>query len=152
MPAILGSHRLPLPAYHGHVSDLSTRYGTRRRPAYRIIAVLLIVAMVGSAAGYLGWVVLFHSNPEVQSRLVSFDVKSERTTTAVLTVARNSSETRAVCRLKALATDHSVVGEEDVVVDSGPETQSFEVTIRTERAATSVDPVGCVTENQARPR
>ena len=54
----------------------------------------------------------------------------------------------ARCVVRALADDHSVVGE----VAFTPVDGRNEVVIRTERRATSADLVGCTAEGQSRPR
>jgi hypothetical protein len=96
---------------------------------------------------------VFHqSTPEVQSQLTYYRVVSEHNSEASITVVRQSVDIEATCHLRALSLDHSVVGEIDVVIDSGPKSQSVDVTVRTEREATNVELLGCITENQPRPR
>ena len=131
-------------------SDLAYRYGMPSR-TNRLVALVLIGALAIGGVGFVSWTVIFHGDPDVQSQLTAYDVRSEHETDAVLTVARDSQSTRAVCVVRALAADHAVVGEQTVTVADGPATQTVRVTIRTERAATGVDPVGCTTEDQLRP-
>jgi len=134
------------------VTDLSSRYGSKRSPLARMIAWALIVALVVGGGGYVIWGLVFHSNPDVRSRLLTFDVVDEHTTTANLNVVRADQDTQASCRLQALAANHAVVGEVDVPVTRGPEQQVLQVEIRTEREATSVASLGCTTAEQPRPR
>ncbi len=133
------------------MTDLSTRYGAPS-PVQRIIALTLVVALAGSGIAYLGWAVVFHSKPAVQSRLTAFDVTGEHSATASFNVSRASTDTQASCRLQAFAEDHSVVGELDVPVTSGPKVQSLGVDLRTDREATSIELVGCTAPDQTRPR
>lgn len=134
------------------VSDLSERYRTPRSPLHRVVALLLVVGLAATSIGYVGWVYLFNSTPEVQSRLTHYDVLGPRSVVAQLNVVRESEDLRATCTLRALSEEHATVGEVDLVVERGPRTQSLRVEIRTDRPAVSVDSLGCTTENQKRPR
>lgn len=140
------------PTYTGVVTDLTERYGRRPSAATRIVAWALIVGLVAGSAGYLGWVVLFHSTPSVQSRLTYFEIPDARTAQAVINVVREDETTQATCRVQAYSADHTTVGQIDIQVFSGPTTQAVPVQLRTDRLATSVDLVGCTAPDQARPR
>lgn len=133
------------------MTDLSTRYGGTSTFA-RVTAWILIVALVVGGGGYVIWGMVFHSTPEVRSRLISFEVVDEHLTRATLHVVRADEDTQASCRLRAVAPNHAVVGESEVPVTSGPEAQMLQVEIRTERASTSVASLGCTAPDQARPR
>ena len=134
------------------MTDLATRYGTpsatRRRLLVSAAALLALVFL-----GWVAWVTIVHSDPEVTSDIVSFDVVDEHTATATFTVVRRTSEVEASCLLRAQAADHSTVGELNVKVGPGaPRVQTMKQTVRTEREATSVDMVGCTAEGQNRRR
>lgn len=101
--------------------------------------------------GWLAWTTWEHANPSVDSQLVSFDIVDEHTATAVLQIEFGDDDVEASCTLRAIAEDHSSVGDLSFTPDPG-EGGRFEVTIRTERRATSVESVGCTTEGQSRPR
>ena len=133
------------------MSDLAYRYGLPGR-TNRVVAGFLVGALLVSAAGFLSWTVLFHGDPEVQSQVTTFDVVSDHEARAVLQVVRENRTTEAFCRLQALAEDHAVVGEVALPVVDGPEAQTRELTIRTERRATTVASLGCTTAGQPRPR
>ena len=133
------------------MSDLAYRYGMPGR-TNRLVAGFLVGALLVSAAGFLSWTVLFHSDPEVQSQMTTFDVVSDHEARAVLQVVRENRTTEALCRLQALAEDHAVVGEVAAPVLDGPEDQTLQLTIRTERRATTVASLGCTTAGQPRPR
>jgi len=135
----------------GRVTDLQERYGSPRRTT-RVIALVVIVALVASGVGFLGWAVFSESTPSVTSQLSAWHVESDHLVVANLTVGRESEFTKASCVLQALAEDHSVVGQVTVPVTDGPTTQSLRVEIRTERRATSVEPIGCTAPDQPRPR
>src|SRR4051812_14453728 len=118
----------------------------------RLVAGVLVAALLVSAAGFLSWTVLFHGDPEVQSQVTSFEVVSEHEAQVVFQVARKNRTTEALCRLQALAEDHAVVGEVTLPVTDGPEDQALPLSIRTERRATSVTSLGCAAPGQPRPR
>ena len=127
-------------------TDLTDRYGAPsrlRRPAW--IALATVLAVVG--LGWLGWTMWFHTNPEVTSDLVTYDVTSDHEVAARLDV-RLGDGVEASCRLRALAEDKTAVGELEFSPVAGPN----EVVIRTERRATSVEKLGCTAADQPRPR
>ena len=134
------------------MTDLATRYGTPRRSRRPLVVGL--VALLGVVfVGWVLWAMLEHGNPEVSSDLVSFEIVDEHTATATFTVDRRSADVAASCLLRAQAADHSVVGELNVDVPAGgAERQTLRASVRTEREATTVDLIGCRTEEQSRRR
>ena len=133
------------------MSDLAYRYGMPGR-TNRLVAGVLVGALLVSAAGFLSWTVLFHGAPEVRSQITTFEVVSDHEARALFQVVREHRTTEAYCRLQALAEDHAVVGEVTVPVLDGPEDQTLSLSIRTERRATSVTSLGCTAPGQPRPR
>jgi hypothetical protein len=130
---------------------MSQRYGTdspgRRR---LVIAMSGLVGVV--ALGWLVWAVWFESNPDVQSSLRTFKVVDTHSVTASVEIRTADKDVRASCLVRAVGSDHSVVGELNFVVSGVKGTVHRRVTLRTEREATSVDMVGCTTKDQSRPR
>jgi hypothetical protein len=126
---------------------LADRYGAPSR-ARRPLLVGLAAVLAVAGLVWVGWVVLFHSRPEVTSQMVAYDVRSQHVATATFTVVRRDADVRASCLLRALAEDHSVVGELTVPVTSGPATSSHTARLRTERRAGSVQLVGCSTPDR----
>ena len=128
---------------------LVERYGApsvwRRRAIIAGSALLAVVFL-----GWLAWAVWAHSTPKVTSALESFSVQDDHTVTAVLVVSLHGNDIKASCTLRALAEDHSTVGEITFTPDAegGRQTE----TIRTDRRATSVESVGCTAPGQDRPR
>ena len=133
------------------MSDLAYRYGMPGR-TNRLVAAVLVGALVASAFGFVGWTVLFHGNPQVQSQVQAYDVVSDHEAQVAFQVRRKNRTTEAVCRLQALAEDHAVVGEVTLPVTDGDEDQVLSVAVRTERRATTVTSLGCTTPEQPRPR
>jgi hypothetical protein len=96
---------------------------------------------------WLAWATWFQANPEVNSQLTGFEINGEHLAVAHIDVKLDPGVT-ADCVVKAIASDHSVVGE----VHFSPVDGANTVNVRTERAATAVDLVGCTAAGQVRPR
>jgi hypothetical protein len=147
---------LPLDARIALVSDVKTdgvadRYGTPS-PARRH-AIIIASGVVGVLAlAWLAWAAWFQSTPDVQSSLRSFDVVDNHSASAVVAVKPRSKDVSASCLVRAFGEDHSVVGELNFKVAGVSGTTLREVTLRTEREATSVELVGCTAGDQSRPR
>ena len=127
-------------------SDLAERYGAPapwRRPALIVAAALLgVVFLVG-----VGWVAWVHGTPAAESELIGYDVQSDSSAVAHVDVQLEDDVT-ASCRIRATAEDHTTVGE----VAFTPTQGRNDITVRTERRATSVELIGCTTADQERPR
>ena len=126
---------------------LTERYAAP--PAWRrpvTIAVVIVVALV--ALAWLTWAAFEESNPEVESQLIGFDVVDEHAVIARVDVRLSSETTGATCTVEAVASDHSIVGELHFTPSSG----TNEVTVRTERMATTAQLPGCIADGQDRPR
>jgi hypothetical protein len=132
---------------------LTERYGAPS-PVARLALVAVVVVVAAAFLGWLGWTAFFHGDPDVSSDLVSFTVDDEHQVTARVAVTLDDEDVAATCLLRAIAEDHTVVGELrfDVTAADLEDTAVLERVIRTERRATSVDPVGCTTADQPRPR
>ena len=85
---------------------------------------------------------------------MGFTVDDEHQVTARVDVRLDDDDVVATCLLRAIAEDHTVVGELhfDVRAADLEDGNVLERQIRTERRATSVEPVGCTTADQQRPR
>jgi hypothetical protein len=139
------------PSLGGSIDDveqaLRDRYAAP--PAWRrpvTIAVVVVVAAV--ALAWLAWAVFVESNPKVESELNGFDVVDDHLVTVRIDVRVASGTTGATCTVEALASDHSIVGEQHFRPSSGMN----EVRVRTERRASAVDVPGCIATGQERPR
>ncbi len=125
------------------------RYG---RPApWRRTAIIVASGLVGVLAlSWLAWTTLFHATPDVRSEIVGWEVVDDHAVTAQIEVVISSDaeKVEATCRVRATASDHTIVGEATFEPVDGRN----EVEVRTERRATSVESVGCTTPDQPRPR
>ena len=127
------------------------RYGGQSPRRRR--AVIIASGVVGVLAlAWLAWAGWSQGTPDVQSNLQSFDVVDRHRVEAAVIVDVRSEDVTANCLVRAFGEDHTVVGELnfEVVGDSG--VSRHDVTVRTERAATSVELVGCTSDEQSRPR
>ena len=118
-------------------------------PAWRrraIVGAVVVLALV--ALAWVGWAAYEQATPKVQSQLSGFHVVDAHTVTARVDVDLASGTTGASCTVEALADDHSMVGE----LHFRPHAGVNDVTVRTERRATTVDVPGCIADGQDRPR
>ncbi len=122
--------------------SLEDRYGvpsTRRRLAW-----FSGVAML--AAGFVAWVVwaaLSQASPGYGATLRSYEVVSEHQVHVQLDVHRPAGRP-VVCLVTAQASDHAVVGQQQVRVRSGPEGDlSVASSVKTDRRATTAVGSGC---------
>lgn len=135
------------------MTDLADRYGTTGSSARRRRVVVIALAALVAVAflGWLAWAAVVHARPAVASELQGFEIGSTHEAVARVQVQRRDGDVRASCRVRAIAADHSIVGEQTFTPE-GAADAVVEVTIRTEREATSVDLLGCTAAGQNRPR
>jgi len=133
--------------------SLTERYGAPS-PVARRALVAVVVVVAAAFLGWLGWTAFFHGDPDVTSELVTFNVDDEHRVTTRVDVRIDDEDVVATCLLRAIAEDHTVVGELSFEVRASDldDGNVLERVIRTERRATSVDPIGCTTADQQRPR
>ena len=128
------------------MSTLTDRYGAPSPLRRRLVMAGAVTVAVGFL-GWLAWATWFHATPAVQSELVTWRVVDDHEATATVSVTLEDG-TAASCIVRAVAADHTTVGE----VAFAPDPGSNEVSIRTERRATSVSLRGCTAAGQPRPR
>ena len=133
------------------MTDLVERYGAPAR-ARRPVVVVAVAALAVAGLAWLAWVVVAQSRPQVTSQMIGFDVRGQHAAAATFTVARRDPQVRASCLLRAFAADHAVVGELTVPLAGADTDVRLTRTVRTERAATTVDLVGCTADGQRSPR
>ncbi len=133
--------------------SLTDRYGTPS-PVARRALVTVVVVVAAAFLGWLGWAALDRSDPDVTSELITWDPVGEHAVTARVDVRLDDEDVVATCLLRATAEDHTVVGELHFEVRASDleDGTVLERQIRTERLATSVEAVGCTTDDQQRPR
>ncbi|MEJ7794950.1 MAG: DUF4307 domain-containing protein [Nocardioides sp.] len=127
-------------------TDLVERYGAPS-PVRRRLVLVAIGLVVVVLAGWLVWTTLFHASPAVESQLAAYDIVDDNRATALVSVSLEDGVV-ASCTLRAFADDHSTVGE----LAFEPVDGRNDVTVRTERRATSVTLLGCTAPGQPRPR
>jgi len=133
-------------------TDLGDRYGRPGRRRWLLVGAATVLAV--TFLGWLAWTIWSVSTPEVRSSLEGYDVVDAHEAIARVDVVLANRNVVGTCTVQAVAADHSIVGERVFTVpgpdngDRGP----MEISIRTEREATSVNLLGCTTPNQHRPR
>ncbi|MEZ5160255.1 MAG: DUF4307 domain-containing protein [Marmoricola sp.] len=140
------AQQVPLPD-----DDLSTRYG-RTSPVVRRAIAVFVIFVASLALVWLAWVAWFQSTPDVESELQGFDIVSDHSTVARVTVQLDDADIEARCLVRALGNDHSVVGEVNFKVTGTNKRMLHTIDIRTERRTNAVELVGCSTDRQKRPR
>ena len=129
------------------MTDLADRYGAPS-PVRRRVLVGVVAVVAALFLGWLAWTAVFHATPAVESELTSYDVVDDGSASAVVIVSLADEDVAASCRIRAYADDHTTVGE----LAFEPVDGRNEVTLRTERRATSVTLLGCTAPGQPRPR
>jgi len=130
---------------------LAGRYGGQSPRRRR--TVIIVSGVVGVLAlAWLAWAGWAQSTPDVQSKLKSFDVVDRHSVEATVVVDARSDDITANCLVRAFGEDHSVVGELNFEVTGRSGASNHDVTVRTEREATSVELIGCTSPDQSRPR
>jgi hypothetical protein len=126
---------------------LSERYAAP--PAWRRpVTVVSVVLVAAVALAWLVWASVYQGNPKVESSLLGFDVVDAHSATARIDVTVHDPGSRPTCTVQALASDHSIVGEQTFRPTDGTNT----VTVRTQRRATAVVVPGCIADGQDHPR
>jgi hypothetical protein len=111
----------------------------RRRTKVVLVAVATLVALT-----WLVWAALLSAEPEVSGQVAAFDVVSDTSMTAQITVQRSDPSRAASCRVLAQSTDFQPVAETDVRIDpSAYEVVNTDITLTTLRRATSVSVRSC---------
>ncbi|WP_162598584.1 DUF4307 domain-containing protein [Nocardioides gilvus] len=127
-------------------AELADRYGAPS-PVRRRIAIALTVLLAVVFLAWLAWAAFFHGDPEAESGIVGYEVTGEHAVDVRMDVRLDGVD-EAECLVRALSVDKSIVGELPFTATEG----RHEVTVRTERKATSAEVVGCRAEGQSRYR
>jgi hypothetical protein len=127
-------------------TDLAERYGAPAATSRRaVVGVAVLVAVV--FGGWLAWTTLFHATPVVSSEIGGWEIVDDGTVDVTVTVSLDE-DVDASCVVRAYAEDHTTVGEAAFEPVDGRN----EVSLRTERRATSITLLGCTAPGQPRPR
>ncbi len=129
---------------------LAQRYGVPS-PGRRTALLVVVGALVVALLGWLVWAMAFHADPAVSSEEIGHKVVDDHTATIRVRVTYGDDPVEATCKARAISHDKTIVGEasfaptlEDGVIE--------EITLRTDRRATTVEWIGCNTSGQPRYR
>jgi len=118
------------------------RYGTER-PRQRLVLVIATTLLTIVFLSWLGWVVIFHGNPAIDSQVSSFDPVSAHQINVKLGTRFRNDHVTGNCLVRATASDHSIVGELNLSAQQIREAEGRWIPIRTERRATTAEVVRC---------
>lgn len=121
--------------------QLAARYGTGPRGGHRLgyVVVAILAALL---AAWAVWAAVGEGN-QPSGQLRSYDVVSAHRVKVSVDVQRPTGSTLR-CTVRALATDHSVVGQIVLVWRRGqPGAANLSGVVRTDREATAAALVGC---------
>lgn len=124
------------------VERLARRYPPpriARRTKVVLVALGTLVAMT-----WLIWAALLSAEPQVSGQVAAFDVVSDTSMTAQITIQRRDPSQAASCRVLAQSTDFQPVAEQDVpIAASAYKVVNTDITLTTLRRATSVTVKSC---------
>jgi Domain of unknown function (DUF4307) len=121
---------------------LRRRYPKSRMPRPLLVGLISVAAVL--ALTWLIWTALRHSRPDVAAQVVSFQIVSDRSVAATLSVERRDPTVPVTCRVVAQAADHQPVGEQQVSVAASSERLvEVDLVLTTLRRATTVVIRGC---------
>lgn len=92
---------------------------------------------------WLAWAAWFHSDPPIRAELIRFDVTGEHEVRIQIDLALRESGISGVCAVRALAEDHTPVGEHNLTTAELAEAEGTWIPLRTERRASAVEVVRC---------
>jgi hypothetical protein len=122
---------------------IAQRYAAQPSVWPKVFLVLVLVLIL-ALAGWLAWAIYVHSSPKVASRMTGWKVVDEHTVVANVDVDLRTGTTGASCLVRAYAEDHTPVGDATFTPDHGRN----QITVRTERRATSLESIGCSADGQ----
>jgi len=131
-------------------TPLAQRYGVPsrgRRTALLVGAGVIVAAFLG----WLAWAMLFHANPAVSSEEIAHEIVDDHTATIRVRISYGDGPVEATCTARAISPDKAVVGEQSFT-PAAEDGAVAEVTVRTERRATTVEWIGCKAAGQPRYR
>jgi len=129
---------------------LDQRYGAT--PRGRRTAVVVGTGVVAAAfLGWLLWAMLFHASPAVSSEEIGHEVVDDHTATLRFRVTYGDGPVDATCVARAISHDKAVVGEQSITPEQADGAVQ-QITVRTERRATTVEWIGCKAAGQPRYR
>lgn len=122
---------------------IARRYPPGRTPRWAWIPLAAVLAAIGLT--WLLWSALIGANPPVSARISAYEVTSDTSVSAIVTVQRPDPTVPVRCTVVAKAVTYETVGQLPVeVAASDAELVDVPVTLRTFKRATTVDLDGCV--------
>jgi hypothetical protein len=129
---------------------LVQRYGTPSR-GRRVGLVAVVAAIVAAGLAMLVWITLFHANPEIASEELGHEIVDDHLATVRVQIQVDDGIEDPTCSLRAISHDKAIVGQATFVPDPA-EGPVYEIEVRTDRRATTVEWIGCKAPGQPRYR
>jgi len=120
--------------------DYNDRYGVKPANRWRPLAAAILV--VGTI--WLLWAGLHHAQPEITSRLISFNVTNDREIVIRYEAARRDPSRELTCTLVARDIDKLIVGQIDDVVPAGDSQIDRSTAIPTRNLAATANVLRCL--------
>jgi hypothetical protein len=120
--------------------DYNDRYGIKPANRWRPVALSILIA--GTA--WLLWAGLHHARPEITSRLISFEVSSDREIVIRYEATRRDPERELTCTLVARDIEKLIVGQIDDVVPAGQSQINRSTPIPTRNLAATASVLRCL--------
>ncbi|MGH3471647.1 MAG: DUF4307 domain-containing protein [Nocardioidaceae bacterium] len=123
--------------------SLDDRYGRRRRPVQHAAWLTALVLIVAALLGWLAYTAWFQSQTPAGGQVNSYDVMTPHRVKVTVDLYRTNGSGVA-CTVQAVASDHTIVGQQVARLAAGPAGQHAVVMIvRTYRDATSASVSNC---------
>jgi hypothetical protein len=122
--------------------EIAQRYGTDR-PRRRGLVIALAAVLGAAFLAWVAWAAWFHSDPAVNAAIVSYDVVGAHEMRVKVDAHFRDAEADGTCLVRAIAADHTVVGELNLSAADLREAKGSWIPIRTERRATAAELVRC---------
>lgn len=116
--------------------DLADRYG---RGKNYTLPIAVVVAILGIA--WLIWAGIFHAQPEIKTKVISYNATSNNAIDLKFQVIRKDESKKFTCTLTGTDINHYVVGEVQRVI--APRERLISVTIPTRSTAAFAQVVRC---------
>jgi hypothetical protein len=121
---------------------MAQRYGTDRHRG-RGLVLAVVGVLVAAFLAWVAWAAWFHSDPAIDASIVSYDVVGTHEMRVKVDAHFRDAEADGTCLVRAIAADHTVVGELNLSASDLREGKGSWIPIRTERRATAAELVDC---------
>jgi hypothetical protein len=94
------------------------RYGSPPQPWRRLVAIVIVTALVAVSAAWLGWIALYHADQPVRATLLRYQVTPPSAVEVVFELVKDE-KVAAVCVVRARNSYGEEVGRRTVRIPEG---------------------------------